>query len=170
TIQARIENVLKRPRRTCLRNGTLLVETVEHCMAALSGLGIDNAVVTVAGGKAGEIPGGDGSSKNFVEMLMDAGAVEQPAPVQPLIIRKPIQVSMGDATLAALPGPTDRLEVIYDFEAPAPVGRQIYAFTLGQDDFVHDLAPARTFVFEQEAQELRARGLGKHLSPQDVVV
>src|SRR6187455_308083 len=50
TIPALVENVLKRPRRTCLRNGTLFVETIEHCMAALSGLGIDNAVVKVAGG------------------------------------------------------------------------------------------------------------------------
>ena len=49
TIPARIENVLKLPRRTCLRNGSLLVETVEHCMAALSGMGIDNATVRVSG-------------------------------------------------------------------------------------------------------------------------
>ena len=48
--------MLKRPRRTCLRNGTLLVETVEHCMAALSGMGIDNAVVRVEGGSSGEVP------------------------------------------------------------------------------------------------------------------
>src|SRR5690606_39843372 len=44
TIPAHVANVLKRPRRTCLRNGTLFVETIEHCMAALSGMGIDNAV------------------------------------------------------------------------------------------------------------------------------
>src|SRR5678816_3691257 len=55
TIPALVENVLKRPRRTCLRNGTLLVETVEHCMAALSGMGIDNAVVKVSGGTVGEL-------------------------------------------------------------------------------------------------------------------
>src|SRR4029078_6869458 len=59
TIPALVENVLKRPRRRCLRNGTLFVETIEHCMAALSGLGIDNALVRVSGGERGQIPRGD---------------------------------------------------------------------------------------------------------------
>jgi UDP-3-O-[3-hydroxymyristoyl] N-acetylglucosamine deacetylase/3-hydroxyacyl-[acyl-carrier-protein] dehydratase len=153
-----------------LRNGTLFVETVEHCLAALSGMGIDNAVVRLTGGRAGEIPGGDGSSMSFVEAIQEAGIVDQEAEQQPLIIKKPVQVSNGDATLAALPGPTDRLEIIYDFEAGPPIGRQTVSFYLGEDDFVHQLAPARTFVFEKEAQELRARGLGKHLSPKDLLV
>src|SRR6266540_5210744 len=77
SIPASIANVLKRPRRTCLRNGTLCVETVEHCMAALVGLGIDNATVKVSGGHVGEIPGGDGSAKPFVDVLQSGGIVEQ---------------------------------------------------------------------------------------------
>ncbi len=170
SIPALVQNILKRPRRTCLRNGTLFVETIEHCMAALAGMGIDNATVRVSG-KAGEVPGFDGSSKRFVDALDDAGVSEQDSELEPLIIRKPIQVSAGDATLAALPGPQDRLEVIYDFEAPPPIGRQTFAFTLGgNDDFRAQLAPARTFIFEHEAAELRARGLGKHLSPKDLLV
>ena len=170
TIPAVVGNVLKRPRRTCLRNGTLFVETVEHCMAALAGLGVDNAVVRVTGGHVGELPGGDGSSQPFVEALQEAGVTEQDAPSDPLVIRKPVQVSADGATLAALPGPSDRLEVIYDFEAPSPVGRQTLSFRLGDDDFVKNLAPARTFVFENEAKELRARGLGKHLTPKELLV
>jgi UDP-3-O-[3-hydroxymyristoyl] N-acetylglucosamine deacetylase/3-hydroxyacyl-[acyl-carrier-protein] dehydratase len=170
TIPATVYNVLRRPRRTCLKNGTLFVETIEHCMAALAGLGIDNAIVKVSGGSVGELPGGDGSSRAFVQAITDAGIVEQDAPIQPLIIRKPVQVSSEGASLAALPGPTDRLEVIYDFEAKAPIGRQVVSFHLGDDDFISQLAPARTFVFEDEAQELRARGMGKHLSPKDLLV
>jgi UDP-3-O-[3-hydroxymyristoyl] N-acetylglucosamine deacetylase/3-hydroxyacyl-[acyl-carrier-protein] dehydratase len=172
-IPANILNVLKRPRRTCLRNGSLYVETVEHCLAALSGLGISNAIVRLSGGPTGEIPGGDGSSNIFVDAINKAGVTEQDAPLQPLIIRKPIQVSLGDATLAALPGPTDRLEIIYDFEAGPPVGRQTISFSLGNgtgDDFVNQLAPARTFIFEAEALDLQSRGLGKHLSPRDLLV
>jgi UDP-3-O-[3-hydroxymyristoyl] N-acetylglucosamine deacetylase/3-hydroxyacyl-[acyl-carrier-protein] dehydratase len=172
-IPATIQNVLKRPRRTCLRNGSLYVETVEHCLAALSGLGISNAVVKLTGGPTGEIPGGDGSSKLFVDAINKAGITEQDAPLDPLIIKRPIQVSIGDATLAALPGPTDRLEIIYDFEAGPPIGRQTSSFSLGNgsgDDFVNNLAPARTFVFEHEAAELQARGLGKHLSPRELLV
>ncbi len=176
TIPALVGNVLKRPRRTCLRNGTLFVETIEHCMAALSGMGIDNAVVKVSGGRIGELPGGDGSSRAFVEAIQEAGIVEQDVDQKPLIIRKPLQVSLEGATLAALPGPTDHLEIIYEFEAEAPVGRQIASFRLGNpgdesfDDFVSQLAPARTFVFEHEAKELRARGLGKHLTPKELLV
>jgi len=76
-IPARVTNVLKRPRRTCLRNGTLFVDTVEHCMAALAGMGVDNAVVRVSGGTVGEIPGGDGSSQQFAQAIHDAGVTEQ---------------------------------------------------------------------------------------------
>src|SRR6266700_3626034 len=83
-IQALVGNVMKRPRRTCLKNGTLYVETIEHCMAALAGMRIDNAIVRVSGGSAGEVPGGDGSSEPFVKAILDAGLTEQDAPVTPL--------------------------------------------------------------------------------------
>ena len=169
-IQARLANLLKRPRRTCLRNGTLFVETIEHCMAALSGLEIDNAIVRVAGGMAGEVPGGDGSSRPFVDALTEAGWTDQDAAKSPMIIREPVTVTDGDASLSALPGPTDRLEIVYEFEAPAPVGRQVFSFHVGADDFITQLAPARTFSFEAEAREAQARGIGKHLTPRDVLV
>ncbi len=169
-IPALVQNVLKRPRHTCLRNGTLRVETVEHCLAALSGLGVTNAVVTVNGGVVGEVPAMDGSSGPLTAAIREAGVVEQEAPVQPLVIHAPVQVTMGDATLAALPGPTDHLEIIYDFEGPDPVSHQVFAFRLGGDDFEKEVAPARTFIFESEAQELRSRGLGGHLTARDVLV
>jgi len=174
TILASVANVVKRPRRTCLKNGTLLVETVEHCMAALGGLGIDNAVVKISGGKIGELPAGDGSSNPFVQLLMEAGVQEQEPLVEPLIIRKPEHVSYEDASLAALPGPTDRLEILYEFQAEPPLGRQVFNFTLGPresiEQFISDVAPARTFVSEPEAIELRSRGLGKHLTAKDLLV
>jgi UDP-3-O-[3-hydroxymyristoyl] N-acetylglucosamine deacetylase/3-hydroxyacyl-[acyl-carrier-protein] dehydratase len=170
TIPAIVTNVLKRPRRTCLRNGTLHIETVEHCLAALTGMGVTNATVTLSDSTTGEIPMGDGSSNAFIDMIDDAGVVEQDAPVEAMIIKKPLQVTLGDATLAALPGPTDKLEIIYDFEAPAPVGRQVFVFHLGEDDFRKELSPARTFIFEHEAEELKKRGFGGHLTPEDLLV
>jgi UDP-3-O-[3-hydroxymyristoyl] N-acetylglucosamine deacetylase / 3-hydroxyacyl-[acyl-carrier-protein] dehydratase len=174
TILATVENVTKRPRRTCLKNGTLFVETIEHCMAALSGLGIDNAVVKVTGGKVGELPAGDGSSEPFVRAIEEAGIAEQDAPVEPLIIKKPEYVASEDASLAALPGPTDRLDILYEFEAAPPLGRQVFHFVLGApgnaNEFATQVAPARTFVTEQEAHELRSRGMGRHLSPKDLLV
>jgi len=170
TIPALVHHVIKRPRRTCLKNGSMQIETVEHCLAALTGLGVTNATVTVAETTTGELPMGDGSGMDFVDVIANAGVVDQDAEIDPLIIKRPLQVALGDATLAALPGPTDRLEIIYDFEAPAPVGRQVFVFHLGEDDFLKELAPARTFVFEHEAAELRKRGFGQHLTTQDLLV
>src|SRR6266480_4076406 len=95
-IPALVENVLKRPRRTCLRNGTLHVETVEHCMAALAGLGINNATVRIAGGVSGEVPGIDGSSQPFVQAIDEVGLTEQEAAVVPLVINRPVQVANGE--------------------------------------------------------------------------
>lgn len=169
-IPAHVSHVIKRPRRSCLRNGTLVVETVEHCLAALSGMGVDNATIRVTGGNTGELPGCDGSAKDFAEALLRAELVPQSADKNPLIIKKPVQVSMEDATLAALPGPEDCLEILYDFEADAPIGRQICAFRLGGDNFLQQLAPARTFVFQREVEELQARGVGKHLTTKDLLV
>src|SRR3954469_9845375 len=85
-IPALVENVLKRPRRTCLRNGTLHVETIEHCMAALAGMRVNNAMVRIAGGVSGEVPGIDGSSQPFVQAIEEAGLTDQEAQVQPIII------------------------------------------------------------------------------------
>jgi UDP-3-O-[3-hydroxymyristoyl] N-acetylglucosamine deacetylase/3-hydroxyacyl-[acyl-carrier-protein] dehydratase len=173
SIAASIHNVKKAPRRTCLKNGTLMVETVEHCLAALAGLGVDNALVRVSGGKSGELPAGDGSSSVFVEMVQNAGIREQDAMVEPFVIRRPEQVSIGEATLAALPGPADKLEIIYDFEAPAPLGRQVFCFTVSGDkreEFASQVAPARTWVFDYEAKDLQSRGMGTHLTPKDLLV
>ena len=144
-------------------------------MAALAGLGIDNAVVKVSGGTIGELPMGDGSARLFVDALKKAEIVEQDVPKRPLIITQPVQVTDGKATLAALPGPTEYLEVIYEFEAPQPVGRQTVSYRLSPkpgvgDDFETRLAPARTFVFDFEAEALRAKGFGKHLSTRDLLV
>jgi UDP-3-O-[3-hydroxymyristoyl] N-acetylglucosamine deacetylase/3-hydroxyacyl-[acyl-carrier-protein] dehydratase len=98
---------------------------------------------------------------------------ELDAPVDPFIIRRPEQVSIGEATLAALPGPTDKLEIIYDFEAPPPLGRQVFCFTISgdkRDEFVSQVAPARTWVFDYEARDLQSRGMGIHLTPKDLLV
>ena len=174
-IPARVEHVMPSPRRTALRNGKLSVETVEHCLAACSGLGVRNAEIELKGSGSGELPMGDGSSQLFVEAIEEAGIEEQAGEeIRPLIVHEPIQVQMGDATVAALPGPTDHLEIVYTFEAPPPVGRQVFSFHLldgeAPDDFRRDVAPARTFVFESEVEALKDRGMGQHLSYSDVVV
>lgn len=169
-IPAHISSLLELPRRTVLRSGSMHVETVEHFLAALAGLGITNARVTIDGGKTGELPMGDGSAQPFVTALNDAGLTEQTESVDPLIINRPVHIIEGDTHITALPGPKDRLEITYEFEGPEPVGRQIFSFHAGSDDFVTQLAPARTFSYEAEAKAMWDRGMGRHLTPKDVLV
>src|SRR6185295_1475336 len=82
-IPALVQHVTKRSRRTAIKTGPDAVETIEHCMAAVAGLGIDNVEIAI---NAGEVPGMDGSCLPFVETLVGAGIVDQPAERQFLTI------------------------------------------------------------------------------------
>ena len=169
-IRGVIGSVAKRARRTSLSNGTASVETVEHVLAAVAGLGIDNIIIEITGE---ETPSTDGSPMLFVEALQRAGIETLDAPRQVYVIDEPVSVSAGEDTmLAALPGPTDCLDILYDLnygDMPS-IGRQVLGFRLGKDDFAAELAPARTFLLEAEAREFQARGMGKHLTTKDIVV
>ncbi len=171
-IAARVENVSKRARRTSLRNGVVAVETVEHCLSACAALGLDNLQIEITGN---EVPALDGSSLPFVQKLRSAGIVEQAADREPFVIDAIERVVEGDSELMALP-PLDPeaelLEVSYDLDygPGSPIGRQLYRFTVTPESFEANIAPARTFVLEREAQELRAAGLGQHLTYEDLLV
>jgi UDP-3-O-[3-hydroxymyristoyl] N-acetylglucosamine deacetylase/3-hydroxyacyl-[acyl-carrier-protein] dehydratase len=167
-VAARIENLTKRARRTALRNGTVSIETVEHCLAAAYGLGIDNLEIELDNA---EVPSTDGSARPFVEALLEAGLLAQEAPREVLNIAETVRVSDGDAELLAWPGEPDRLDIIYELDyAESAVGQQIYRAALTSDSFVSELAPARTFVTDREAQELTAAGIGTHLTYADILV
>jgi UDP-3-O-[3-hydroxymyristoyl] N-acetylglucosamine deacetylase/3-hydroxyacyl-[acyl-carrier-protein] dehydratase len=167
-IAARIENLTKRDRRTALRNGTVSIETVEHCLAAAGGLFIDNLEIELDNA---ELPSADGSSRPFVDALLEAGIVTQPSERRKLNITETIRLTDEGAELLAWPGDDDRLDIIYELDYGAgPVGRQVFRFALDRDSFVSDLAPARTFVTDREAEKLRAAGLGAHLTYKDILV
>jgi UDP-3-O-[3-hydroxymyristoyl] N-acetylglucosamine deacetylase / 3-hydroxyacyl-[acyl-carrier-protein] dehydratase len=167
-IPALVQHITKRSRRSTLRNGADSIETIEHCMSAMAGLGLDNIEVEVSGG---ELPGVDGSCLPYVEALQSAGIVEQPAERQFLSIAEPIEVRDGSAALIAAPPAADEFQILYDLDYgnQPPIGRQLFAYDLG-GDFSRIIAPARTFVLKHEAEMLRARGLGVHLQPGDVLV
>ncbi|HOW19583.1 MAG TPA: UDP-3-O-acyl-N-acetylglucosamine deacetylase, partial [Phycisphaerae bacterium] len=114
-IPAKVDNVAKRARRTTLANGSLSVETVEHCLSACAGLGIDNLTVEIT---AAEVPGVDGSCLPFVEKLLEAGIEPQEAERRPLRISQPVRAAEGDTWVVALPGPPDldALEIVYDLD------------------------------------------------------
>ncbi len=168
-IPARLSNLTKRARRSSLKNGTVSIETVEHCLAAVRGMSIDNLEIELDNI---EVPAADGSSLTFVEALDRAGLCEQTAEREYFSIKQPVRVSEGNAEVVAWPGAPDRLELIYelDYGNDSPIGQQIYRATLEPDTFVSDIAPARTFVTEREAQQLRAAGLGQHLTYDDILV
>jgi len=168
-IAADIQNVGKRARRTSLVNGSTTVETVEHVLSAVVGVGIDNVTIELT---APETPSFDGSAKAFVEALLRAGPREQQAQRHEFVFEESVTVSEAEAVLAAMPGPTDSLDILYDldYSATPVIGRQVTAFRLGRDDFSSEIAPARTFSLEAEAAEMQARGIGAHLTTRDVLV
>ncbi len=171
-IAARVENVSKRARRTSLRNGTVAVETVEHCLAACTGLGLDNLQIEVTGG---EVPAMDGSCLPFVQAMRASGIEAQEATRESFVIDEVVRVAEGDSELVALPplDPTsDTLDVIYDLDygPDTPIDRQSYRVSVTPESFEANIAPARTFVLEKEVQQLQAAGWGQHLSYQEILV
>ncbi len=167
-IPVRVDNLAKRNRRSAVKNGTVSIETVEHCLAAVRGLEIDNLEIELDNL---ELPACDGSSMPFVEALESAGITPQEADRHVFEIPETIRVSDGDAELIAWPGEKNRLDLIYELDYDDErLPRQVCRFTLEREQFIREIAPARTFVFQDEAEQLRAAGLGVHLSYQDILV
>jgi UDP-3-O-[3-hydroxymyristoyl] N-acetylglucosamine deacetylase/3-hydroxyacyl-[acyl-carrier-protein] dehydratase len=168
-IAALAPNVAQRSRRTSIKKGEISVETVEHCLAAVQALEIDNLLVEVEGA---ELPAPDCSSAEYFKVLKRAGVVEQENARRELVIRKPITLSAGDATIYALPHSDGGLNITYDLDytGHTGIGRQILSYQLSADSFETNMAPARTFLLEVEARQFQARGIGVHVSPRDLLV
>jgi UDP-3-O-acyl N-acetylglucosamine deacetylase len=154
------------PRRTNLACQGVRVEMVEHVMAALSGLRVDNCQIRCS---SAEMPGPDGSSRRFVEALLSAGIVAQDAPARVLQVDLPLEIREGDAWVAA--EPCDGFHIAYELDyGPGPIGKQSFAEEITPELFVRELAPARTFILESEAQWLRSQGLALRASTSDLLV
>ena len=113
----------------------------------------------------------DGSCLPFVEALQSVGTVDQPAERQFLTISTPVEVRDGSVTVLAAPPSTEEFQIIYDLDygSGGLINHQLMSYQLN-GDFPQEIAPARTFVTKPEADLLRARGLGAHLQPGDVLV
>ncbi len=142
------------------------VSTIEHLMAALCGLGIDNLTIEV---DAGEVPSVDGSSAPFVSLLQRAGLRRQGAPRRYIEVLRDVVVE-EDGKRAVF-APADRLivEVEIDFETAA-IGRQSVVFDSAADDFGEAISGARTFGFLHEVEYLRANGRARGASLENSVV
>lgn len=166
--------VTRTERATTLGRGDAAISTVEHVMAALAGLGIDNATVEVDGP---ETPLMDGSAAPFVDCLRAVGVVAQDAPRAWRRLREPVWYEDGDAVLVALPAPA--LSVSYTFVSDHPaLGCQHADFRIGPEEeretyagrFRDEVAPARTVGWLHEVEALWARGLARGASMEAALV
>ena len=166
-VPALIENVVPRQRRTALQKGGATIEMVEHVMASLYGLRIDNCIIDI---DAGETPGCDGSSLNFTEALSEAGTTAQNRARETLIINRPVCVSDGPASVTAFPSNDDRFHLAYHLEYQPPIGSQSRCLAVDPDSFRNQLSPCRTFLLEAEANAMKQAGMGKRLNESDLLI
>jgi UDP-3-O-[3-hydroxymyristoyl] N-acetylglucosamine deacetylase len=171
-IPANVDAVTDTRRRTTLGHAGHAgrgVTLVEHLLAALAGLRIDHCEIRI---DAPEPPGLDGSAAGFVAAIRAAGAKLLPT-TRPIVTpTRPVRVADAGATLALFPTTEPRLRISYvlDHGPVSPIARQAVTFEITPAVFEQQLAACRTFALESEARQLRAAGVGQHLSAADLLV
>jgi UDP-3-O-[3-hydroxymyristoyl] N-acetylglucosamine deacetylase len=156
-ISALAKNVGDTTLCTCLSNGENRVSTVEHLLSAMSGLGIDNAYIDI---DAQEVPIMDGSASPFVFLLQSAGVVEQDAPKQFILIKKPIEVQEDDKFVRFTPFNGFKISFAINYEHPAFKNRpQTAVLDFSATSYVKEVSRARTFAFLAEYEYLKTRNL-----------
>ena len=168
-VPARVDHRVDTPRRSNLSYRGMQIDMVEHILAALAGLQIDNCEVGV---DQVEMPGCDGSSLAFVQALDAVGSIEQHATMPRLEITEPICFSCGESWIEAQPDPSGKYTVQFELDYPhaSVIGRQSVSMEVTPENFRRELAPCRTFVLQQEADEMIRQGLGKRVTPRDLLV
>ena len=142
------------------------VDTVEHLLAALVSLGIDNVTVEL---NSPEVPIMDGSAAPFVYLIQEAGAKTLDAPRRYLKILRPISLTRGDKRIAIYP--SDHFKVTYSIAFDHPMLRhQSRTIRMTEDAFIDDIAPARTFGFLKEVEWMRQQGLALGGSLENAIV
>jgi UDP-3-O-[3-hydroxymyristoyl] N-acetylglucosamine deacetylase len=168
-IPAVVANRIETPLRTTLVSNGVSVEMVEHIMAACVGIQVDNCEIWV---DQSEMPGCDGSSRAFVEALDKAGIVEQDAARSQLVVTEVTRVGDEDSWVEVRPRARGEFAVKYrlDYGPENAIGRQTMELVVTPDTFRKELASARTFLLEAEAEWLRSRGLGARVTVEDLIV
>jgi UDP-3-O-[3-hydroxymyristoyl] N-acetylglucosamine deacetylase len=156
-IAARSGCVVPGERATTLAREGVCAATVEHLLAALHGLGVDNLLAELDGP---ELPALDGSAAPWVELVQRAGVREQAAEPRELVLERPLELRLGRGWIRAEPAAGLALSYAIDFDHPA-VGRQELSIEHDQERFTREIAPARTFAFASELGALRDAGLAR---------
>jgi len=165
-IDADVDRVETVERATTLSLGSVRVHTVEHVISALTGMGVDNALIEM---DANEPPIGDGSSRPFVELIKQAGLVEQDAPRKVWEIREPIHLDCGGGSfITIVPSKTFRVSVT-NISRRAKF-TQYFSMEVTPENYEKEIAPARTFTFYEDIKPLLDKGLIKGGSLENAVV
>ena len=168
-IKAAVENRIDAPRRTTLVRHGASVEMVEHIMAALAGLRIDNCEIRA---NSVEMPGCDGSSQPLVEALDRAGIVVQDSLRPWLVVNDVTRVGDEKSWLEARPAHHGGMSLKYrlDYGGNAAIGRQTIEITVTPESFRKELASSRTFLLKEEVQWFWDHGLGRRAGHSDLLV
>lgn len=140
---------------TTLSGDGFSISTVEHLLAALRGMGVDNARIRVSGD---EIPIMDGSAAPFVYLIKEAGVRSLGLPRRVIRLNRPVAVLDDDREVTIYPADDFRVTYTIDFSHPS-IGNQTLTRTINSWNFVNEIAPARTFCLLKDVQALRERGL-----------
>lgn len=155
--------------RTNLVRGDASFQMIEHLMAALSALEIDNAIVEI---DAEELPALDGSSGAFVDALAHAGLIIQARPKSQLIIRDRYRIGSPGGWVEATPSKSGETYYEYQlsYDDDTPIAPQAFGIELTPDRFIREVATARTFVTAAQAEQIRAAGLASHVTNEDLII
>ena len=165
-INADAEKVQTVERATTLAEGSVKVHTVEHVISALTGMGVDNALIEM---DANEPPIGDGSSRMYVEMIKNAGIVSQSVPRRVWEIREPIHQESPDGTIITIV-PCKSFKVSVTNVGPEGRFTQYFSTEVTPETYEKEIAAARTFVYYEDVKPLLEKGLIKGGSLESAVV
>ena len=165
-IPASTEQVVDTRSATTVGMFGVRTRSIEHVMAALAGLGIDNVVIDA---DAEELPAADGSAKPFVDLLRSAGRVTLPAERRRLVIEEPIRVGDEHRWLEITPADSFRISYTLDNSHPV-IGLQVASFAVTEQVFEEELAPARTYGFLKDVPYMREHGLALGGSLENAIV
>ena len=168
-VAATVSNRTETPLRTTLCRDGVGVDMIEHVMAALAGLQVDNCQVVT---DEPELPGCDGSSMPFVDALCAAEIVPQDAVRCQRVIRRKIRLGTEESWIEARPCPPGMATLRYelDYGSGGPIAAESLEISLSPEAFREELAPSRTFMLQHEAVALQARGLGRRTTYRDLLV
>jgi UDP-3-O-[3-hydroxymyristoyl] N-acetylglucosamine deacetylase len=151
---------------TGLTRDAVKVDTVEHLLAALVSLGIDNVILEL---NSPEVPIMDGSASRFIELIQQAGVRQLGAPRRYLKVLRPLSLSRGEKSIAIYP--SDQFRVTYSIAFDHPLlQHQAMTLEINESTFVEEIAPARTFTFLKEVEMLRQQGLALGGSLENAIV